>query len=203
VLNNCFALILSCEKYSFKRERQNIEHLPMNYRYFIGNPDLQDPIEEGKIVYLPCPDDYEYLTKKTLLAFKWIRENVGFVDYVLKTDDDVVFKKEKIIEMVNNLKDNKIDYAGIFHKGGYHSPHHFGKCSDKRLNKILMPVPDVTYCIGGAYWISEKAQKIIGSIKDYKPYSSIFEDACIGNILVSNGIKPVQIDVRSAINWND
>ena len=167
-----FALILSCEKYSFKRDKLDKNELPMEYRYFVGNPNIEKPIEKGDIVYLPCRDEYEYLTKKTLLAFKWIFDNVGFVDYVLKTDDDVKFKKNKIEEMINNLFKQKIDYAGILHKGGYRSRHHFGKCSDDRMNSVLMPVPDVTYCIGGAYWVSKKGQEILSSIEDYKPYFS-------------------------------
>ena len=183
-----FALILSCEKYSFKREKQDKESLPMDYRYFAGDPDTDVAYQRDDIIYLPCRDEYEYLTKKTLLAFKWIRENIGFVDYILKTDDDVVFNKSKIENMAADLYKKQIDYAGILHKGGYRSGHHFGKCSDERMNSTLMPVPPVTYCIGGAYWVSKKGQKILASIKDYKPYFSIYEDACIGNILVTNGL---------------
>ena len=196
-----FALILSCEKYSFKRERQDMSQLPMDFRYFVGNPELSCPKEDGKIVYLPCRDEYEYLTKKTLLAFKWIRENLGFFDYILKTDDDVTFIKEKIEDMLINIYENNIDYAGILHKGGYRSRHHFGKCSDERMNSVLMPVPDVTYCIGGAYWVSMKGQETLSSIGDYKPYFSIYEDACIGNILVSNGIEATKVNIREAMRW--
>lgn len=196
-----FALILSCEKYAFKRSRQDKTSLPMDYRYFAGNPNLSEPQEIDDVVYLPCRDEYEFLTKKTLLAFKWIRENIGFVDYVLKTDDDVVFDKQKIIEMLSNLRQKNIDYAGILHKGGYRSRHHFGKCSDDRMNSVLMPVPDVTYCIGGAYWVSQRGQKILDSIEDYGSYFSIYEDACIGNILVSNGLKATQVNIKEAMRW--
>ena len=153
----CFNFVL--RKYSFKRERQDKTTLPMEYRYFAGDPNTQAAYEKGDVVYLPCRDEYEYLTKKTLLAFKWIRENVGIVDYILKTDDDVIFNKENITQMIEELQTSNIDYAGILHKGGYRSRHHFGKCSDERMNTVLMPVPPVTYCIGGAYWVSRKAQE--------------------------------------------
>lgn len=196
-----FALILSCEKYSFKRERQDTSQLPMDFRYFVGNPHLTSPKEDGNIVYLPCRDEYEYLTKKTLLAFKWIRENLGFFDYILKTDDDVVFNEAKIKEMVNSLHEKNIDYAGILHKGGYRSRHHFGKCSDERMNVTLMPVPDVIYCIGGAYWVSTEGQEILARVEDYRPYFSIYEDACIGNILVSNGLVATKINIKEAFRW--
>jgi hypothetical protein len=196
-----FALILSCEKYSFKREQQNKDTLPMEYRYFAGDPKTSVAYEKGDVIYLPCRDEYEYLTKKTLLAFKWIRENIGIVDYILKTDDDVIFNKENITQMVQELHEDNIDYAGILHKGGYRSRHHFGKCTDERMNTVLMPVPPVTYCIGGAYWVSRKAQEILGSIENYKPYFSIFEDACVGNILVSNGIKAKAINIKGAMKW--
>ena len=196
-----FALILSCEKYAFKRLRQDKTTLPMDYRYFVGNPNLKEPQNDDDVVYLPCRDEYESLTKKTLLAFKWIRENIGFVDYILKTDDDVVFDKQKIIEMLSELRQKNIDYAGILHRGGYHSRHHFGKCSDDKMNSVLMPVPDVTYCIGGAYWVSQRGQKILDSIEDYGSYFSIYEDACIGNILVNNGLEATQINIKDAMKW--
>lgn len=196
-----FSLILSCEKYSFKRERQDKTTLPMEYRYFAGDSNAEVAYEKDDVIYLPCRDEYEYLTEKTLLAFKWIRENIGIVDYILKTDDDVIFNKENTIQMIKDLSGNNIDYAGILHKGGYRSRHHFGKCSDKKINTMLMPVPPVTYCIGGAYWLSRKAQELLGSIEDYKPYFSIFEDACIGNILVSNGIKATAINIKGAMRW--
>ena len=133
-----FALILSCEKYAFKRDKQDKNELPMEYRYFVGNANIEKPIEKGDVVYLPCRDEYEHLTRKTLLAFKWIFDNVGFVDYILKTDDDVKFKKNKIEEMIDNLFKQKIDYAGILHKGGYRSSHHFGKC---RGICVVVPAP--------------------------------------------------------------
>lgn len=196
-----FALILSCEKYSFKRDKQDTTQLPMDFRYFVGKSDLEKPLEDGKIVYLPCRDEYEYLTKKTLLAFRWIRENLGFFDYILKTDDDVTFDKEAIQKMSKNLHENKTDYAGILHKGGYRSRHHFGKCSDERMNSVLMPVPDVTYCIGGAYWVSAKGQETLGNIRDYSQYFSLYEDACIGNILVSNGLEATKINIKEAFRW--
>jgi hypothetical protein len=196
-----FALILSCEKYTFKRDKQDTSQLPMDFRYFVGNPKLTSPLEEGNVVYLPCRDEYEYLTKKTLLAFKWIRENLGFFDYILKTDDDVTFNKEAIQKMSKSLYENKTDYAGILHKGGYRSRHHFGKCSDERFNSVLMSVPDITYCIGGAYWVSTRGQEILGNVEDYSKYFSIYEDACIGNILVSNGLEATRVNIKEGMTW--
>ena len=30
-----------------------------DHMYFIGDPKLSSPLVKGKVVYLPCPDNYE------------------------------------------------------------------------------------------------------------------------------------------------
>ena len=84
-----FTIILTCEKYEHKMLSQDTSKLK-DYMYFIGNPALSSPLVKGDIVYLPCPDNYESLTLKTLMAIKWVVENKEF-DLLLKTDDDVTF----------------------------------------------------------------------------------------------------------------
>ena len=195
-----FILILSCEKFKKRRERQNINVLPFPYLYFIGDSSLKKSVKKNDIVYLPCKDTYECLTSKTLLALQWIKNNINEFDYIIKTDDDVEFNKIEIQDMCQSLSKEKTDYAGLFHKGGYVSSYHFGKCLDTYINQQLMYVPNITYCAGGAYWLSRFALDTILST-DIIPYYSIFEDATIGNILISNGFIAKEMDVRKAFKW--
>ena len=92
-------------------------------------------MEDGNIVYLPCPDSYEYLTHKTLQAFKWMEENIE-ADFYYKTDDDTIFDKKEFDILHESVVKSKIEYGGEIHRVvGVKSFHHFGKCEDDRINK--------------------------------------------------------------------
>lgn len=197
---NIFFLFLSCEKYKHKREKSRKNNIPYRYKYFIGNDKISQN-EEDDVIVLDCKDNYESLTKKTLSAIKWINENEKNIDYIIKTDDDVTIDVDSIDRIIKKIEDKDVDYAGELHKGGYLSFHHKDKCEDKFLNKTPMYVPNITYCIGGAYILSKKAVKAILSLDEYENYYSIYEDATVGNILNAKGIKPVGTNIKKYFKW--
>lgn len=190
-----FTCIISCEKYKHKILLQDTSNLIGEYRYFIGNPDLREPVEQGKIVYLPCEDNYENLTKKTLMALEWSKR-LDF-QFLLKTDDDVSFGKG-----IENLIDNvKMDYFGKVVKGGYVSNWHRGKCDSEELNNKSFSVPNINYCVGGGYFLSKKAVNLIIE-NSHKEEVSIFEDVSIATILLSQGVTPDTIlNYHNYLKW--
>ncbi len=190
-----FTIILSCEKYRDKMLSQDTSKLG-DHMYFIGDPSLSCPLVKGKVVYLPCPDNYESLTQKSLLAIKWAVENKKF-DLLLKTDDDVVFL-DCFGDIVNQA--SKYDYSGLLGRGGYHSTWHIGKCENKELHNYAYKVPEVYYCIGGAYFLSRKAASIIAGYK-IRPNHCIFEDAEVGDLLTKSGITANKINIRAGFSW--
>ena len=47
---------------------------------FIGDKTLKNPKDTGKIVYLPCGDNYEDLPDKTYNALKWVNNNYNQIN---------------------------------------------------------------------------------------------------------------------------
>jgi len=201
-MSKIFICILSCERYAHKRKLQNIQELEVEYKYFIGNPTLKNPKQDGQNVYLPCPDSYEYLTHKTLQAFKWMEENID-ADFYYKTDDDTIFDKKEFHILHESVVKSKIEYGGEIHRGGgVMSSHHFGKCEDDRINKKRFYVPNIIYAKGGGYVLSKDSLRLINQTDNKEGYFCIYEDATIGNILNSHGILVKHLNIRKSFNWD-
>lgn len=167
-----------------------------DHMYFIGDPRLLEPIVKGKVVYLPCQDNYESLTDKSLMAIKWAVENREF-DILLKTDDDVVFLGG-FEEMVSEA--SKCDYSGVLARGGYPSKWHFGKCEDQELNKTIVQVPKVIYCRGGGYFLSRRSALLL-SKQELRSDRCIFEDAEVGELLRRGQITANRIEIKDGMKW--
>jgi GR25 family glycosyltransferase involved in LPS biosynthesis len=189
----CFMGILSCEKNRHKRLEQNLDKCIFNYKYFLGNPNLNSAEIDGDIVYLPCGDHYENLTEKTKLMMEWILENYPSVDYIFKTDDDIVFDFEVLMSQYSQLTLNNYKYCGNFVSLKRHqSDYHYNKCHDKSLeNPILLD--DLNYCSGGGYFLSSESAKIV--IRDIDNHSNIFEDYSVAKTLNNSGIYPTEINI--------
>ena len=197
-----FTIILSCEKYAFRREFQNTSRLG-DHMYFIGDPNLSSPLvkpgpdgTDGEIVYLPCPDNYENLTQKTLMAVKWAVENKDF-DLLLKTNDDVIFL-DYFDEVVYDA--SKHDYSGALENGGYKSSWHVGKCENKMFHAEKFFIPPVCYCQGCVYFLSKKSASILANHELGDDYC-IYEDAEVGKILSKSKIYARRIDVRKGFEF--
>jgi len=194
-MSKLFTAILTCEKYKSKMLQQDTSRLG-DYMYFIGDPSLTSPIAKGRVVYLPCRDNYESLTDKSLLAIKWAVENREF-DLLLKTDDDVVFLAG-FEEMVSEA--SKYDYSGVLARGGYSSKWHFGKCEDEELNKTMVQVPKVIYCRGGGYFLSRRSASLLAK-QELRPDRCIFEDAEVGELLRRSQIIANRIEIKDGMKW--
>jgi hypothetical protein len=192
-MNKTFAIVLACEKYRHKMLSQDTSKLG-DYMYFMGDPTLSSPLVKDKVVYLPCPDNYESLTIKTLMAVKWAVENKQF-DLLIKTDDDVRFL-EGFDKIVNEASVH--DYSGYLRNGGYMSDWHFNKCDDPKLNNLPFKVPEVIYCNGPLYFLSKKSASLLvdyGFRDDY----CIYEDAEVGELLRRSGIIARQIQTSAGV----
>lgn len=195
----CFMGILSCKKYKNRRDKQNLSNSIFEYKYFVGDPTLTTAIEEDQVVYLPCKDEYEFLPIKVLLMLDWIYKNKK-VDYVFKTDDDIIFNFEKLQELYYFVSSNNIKYAGHFiSTNSYLSDYHQDKC-DNEIKNYLFLIKKCQYCAGGGYFLSNDAiQTIIEKNTDYDKImqTEIFEDYFIGRFLNENGIFPTSINIQN------
>jgi hypothetical protein len=201
-----FMGILSCQKYKDRRDKQNLNHFRIEYRYFIGNPELKENefIEDvdNKIVYVPCPDNYESLPQKVVLMLKWILQNRPIVKYIIKADDDVKFNYLRLREYCCYISNNNIDYSGYKtrNKSGI-SGFHLGKPEDIILSNSKIKVPTVDFCAGPCYFLSKKSFKIVIDhlFEDY----TFLEDISIGNCLKKYHILPYHLNIKgSACVWD-
>lgn len=187
MLDSCKTAILSCHKYLDSRSaHQNTDNLPFECYYFVGNtqPPNKTNILNKTIIDLDCNDHYEGLPDKVYKSIQWLSCHTDF-DYILKTDDDIVFNKENIVSIYEKIYSLGIDYAGNFVKvNSYKSTWHHNKCENTDLNNVSITVPTTEYCSGGAYFLSKKSVNfILNNYDKYKPADLIYEDVTIGYIL--------------------
>lgn len=193
VNNKCFMGIISCQKYSERRLKQDLNNIIFDYKYFIGDPNLISPVVKGEIVYLPCEDNYENLPKKVKLMIKWISENLSSFEYIFKTDDDIKFNFNRLGETFHNIYMNKIDYAGNYVETTQSlSDYHVGK---SEANIGFVKIDPMTYCSGGGYFLSKKSVECI--LNNLNMKCNIFEDYTIGKILNNCGISPSPIKLHN------
>lgn len=65
--------------------------------FLVGRPDLVEfPEKRGDMLLLPCEDDYQHLTEKTIWFCRWLQANRRF-KRVLKCDDDSYVHVQRIL----------------------------------------------------------------------------------------------------------
>lgn len=181
-------LILNCEKYRYKAEKQKQTWLKnftlMPYFHVIGNPQLESETEYlidqmNNILYVKTPDDYNSLPKKVIAAYTAINKEYTF-KYIFKTDDDQILCDNKFLLTLSLLLKNKvpkIHYGGYIvqvdkpYLSQYHTIH-------PELPKHL-PILSTKYCSGRFYLLSDLAiQALIPKTKAIN--NEFLEDYAIG-----------------------
>jgi len=110
-------------------------------------------------VFLDCADDYYSLPRKVQKMFEWAAERD--YDQVAKIDDDVWLWVDRLLSNLDNT-----DYKGF-----------------------VLESADGKYTSGTAYWLSNKAMKIIAAAP-WNP-TDWAEDKWVGKVLAEHGIFPV------------
>jgi hypothetical protein len=197
-----FIGIISCKRYEDRRIKQAeyLSKLKLNYRYFIGNKDLTEAVEdvENNIVYLPCEDNYESLPQKVHAMISWIYENCPNVEYMIKMDDDVkILNYSLLYEFCKQFAMSKSHYAGSVIKSVGTSFHHAGKSDTDKMDKIPVKAPKTTFAQGSFYYLSRYAMKI--AIDDMLKKNTIFEDQSLGHCLKQKGISPLKMRVQTVV----
>lgn len=193
IYNLCFMGILSCNKYSDRRDKQELSDSPFEYKYFVGKNNDVNYLENENVILLDCDDNYESLPIKVKKMLEWILKNRPEVEYIFKTDDDIVFDFNKLKEQFINIKKEKKDYCGhVVNLSKSQSYYHLNKCEDESLNKPI-DMMSTTYCSGGGYFLSKKSTEIV--INQIDKYKNIFEDYSVGRTLNENNIYPHEINL--------
>lgn len=208
MIDTCKTAILSCYKYLDSRPiSQNTDNLPFDFYYFIGkriNDSKPIHLLNKKVIEIDCCDYYENLPDKVYKSIEWLYSHID-CEYILKTDDDIVFNQEQITSIYEKIYQLGIDYAGNFVRvNSYQSTWHHNKCQSYELNEASVTVPTTEYCSGGAYFLSKKSIKfMLENYYDLKPSGLIYEDVATGYVLSHHSdIKKAHIEnLNLAFVW--
>jgi hypothetical protein len=181
-------LILNCEKYKYKAEKQKQTWLKtfekdnnIIYFHIIGNKEKcagKDYIldNDNHILYTSTNDDYLSLPDKIITAMKAINETYDY-EYIFKTDDDQDLIQPSFFKtIIPLLNPSKYHYGGLHmrvpdHYSNYYRIHN-------ELPKQLF-LKGTTYCNGRFYLLSKEA--IENLLKKKQEISKhIIEDHAIG-----------------------
>lgn len=181
-------LILNCQKYAFKAQKQRETWLPqipqdLVYYHVVGDPTLIgcDFVvdDDQHRLTVKTADDYVSLPQKVMQALEAV-ELTFDCDFVLKTDDDQQLVEPKFLETLQRLlrvKTPLSHYGGhvIDVKQPYLSEYH-------RIHPELpphLPIHPTNYCNGRFYFLSRWAILDLLSKKE-KIAHEYLEDYAIG-----------------------
>ncbi len=198
-------LIISCKKNldKIKILREKLyQKINLSYCFVIGEPELSYEWQnEGDILYVKSPDNYESLPLKVFQAFKCLYCCFNFQG-VLKLDDDTWIKDiPRFLELIDWLStESTQDYMGNTIGYSIGRSWHFSKCESKSVDKTPYDLPFVArWCDGGSgYFLSRKSLEVLFEYMMKYPgcfRGELYEDVLVAKILYLNGIKPYDFNL--------
>ncbi|MEM1172050.1 MAG: tetratricopeptide repeat protein [Cyanobacteria bacterium P01_H01_bin.35] len=198
-------MIISCKKNldKIKILREKLyQKIKLPYFFVIGEPELSsDWQNEGDILYVKSPDNYESLPLKVFQAFQFFHCCFDFQG-VLKLDDDTWIKDmPRFLELIDWLStESTHDYMGNTIGYSIGRSWHFNKCESKSIDKTPYDLPFVArWCDGGSgYFLSRKSLEILFEYTMKYPgcfRGELYEDVLVAKILYLNGIKPYDFNL--------
>lgn len=183
-------LILNCEKYRYKAQKQKETWIPslsenIIYYHVLGNPELtQEYIIDdiNHILYVKTEDDYNSLPKKVIEAYKAINDIYKF-KYIFKTDDDQHINSIMFFDVLIQLLNRSYGSPKQIHYGGKivdvkqsHISQYYKIHPELPQNLI---VKKSKYCNGRFYFLSFTAVSALIERETQIKYE-YFEDYAIG-----------------------
>ncbi|MGB3512824.1 MAG: tetratricopeptide repeat protein, partial [Microcoleaceae cyanobacterium] len=198
-------LIISCKKNidKIKILREKLyQKINLPYCFVIGEAELTSEWKnEGDILYVKSPDNYESLPVKVFQALKCLDCCFDFQG-VLKLDDDTWIKDmPRFLELIDWLETESIhDYLGNTRGYSIGRSWHFNKCESKSVDKTPYDLPFVArWCDGGSgYFLSRKSLAVLFEYTMKYPgcfRGELYEDVLVAKILYLHGIKPYNFNL--------
>ncbi|QER41307.1 glycosyltransferase family 2 protein [Thermodesulfobacterium sp. TA1] len=199
--SDTLVVVYSCQKNLSTRIKtiketwlKDLEKYKIPYIICVGGSEKLEL--KDNVLYLPVPDEYEFLPQKSLALYEWIFYNTQFM-YVYKIDDDSLLNAEWFFSMLSYRKHN---YYGRIVKrniGGTDRSWHQQKSKNilyrTKIDKSYEPS---IYAEGSTgYSLSRIAiDKLIkirkSEIGQIIENNSIMEDKLVGDLLKTAGITP-------------
>ncbi len=196
-------VIMSCQKNKYLWNK--LKNIISESIIFCGDDNLEDDYYyEDRILYLKCPDTYDYLPTKVYIMIEAILKikDFEYITHIFKCDDhDTIFDINIIENIKNILPFERADYLGqhIVYPNFIikNRRWHYYKCPKQSIwyNKPYLG-EFVSWADGGCgYILSKKSMKLIKKnlIKEEIHKNHIYEDLMIGIVLNKNDIYPIKI----------
>ncbi len=165
-----------------------------------------------RLLTVPAPDTYEYLPSKVLAAMFFF-SLCGNVTGVLKVDDDHRLRQYR--ELVRGF--SRMRYPLPLQLGqltrvralGLHSRvWHFGKASDKEIDKACFTFPGTTRWASGAngYFINKEAlHLLLWSYVYFQDYirTGLYEDVIVSDLIDRQGGRLAKMDMEKVLSVVD
>ena len=136
-----------------------------------GDPTLDAPKIIGNDLYIPIDEHYENLLAKTLIATRWVIENLDF-DFLIRTNTSNYFFHSLVEKLLSNYNPNSPIVAGVIASWR-------GEIKGTR-NRYL-------YISGAGIYLSNFSAKILCRMNS-EEYEGIPDDVAIGHWLQMNKI---------------
>lgn len=184
---NPLIAVVTCRPYRKRAEAQRLTWAKdaegvLDVRWFVGN-GMDDPMPHE--VHLDVDDGYFGLPDKVQEVCRWALSH-GYT-HIFRTDDDVYIRPERVLAQMQELVVGGVSYAGRVRgpSDGYTrtEPH----------EHVMWPAP---YCSGFGYLLDEKAMRLIAQAPRSEDPA---EDRWVGNLLLKEGIAPVQLEQKLAV----
>ena len=174
------------------------KNMPDECKMYYVYGDAQKAYEDGRNLFLPCHESYEYLLDKTYHTLKYI-SNIDF-DYFIKLDNDVYIPSfPKLIQKIEELKRKDIDFATTWfaRESEVSRTWHYTKVPNEFKVPYNGVYPD-KWAAGHCYIISKQfCKKALESLEKTKlhllPVTEAIEDVVISNIMAENKAKSCEI----------
>jgi hypothetical protein len=184
-------LVLSCNRPYYKERRRNnkntfklLEEAGFNIVFLFADCNLdnaKDGVDEDlgyNTLTVPCPDSYDYLSRKIELAFAKFNYKHG----ILKIDDDIRIRDPSCLTDLQKII-TETDYFGIAEvniKKNTSNPVISGKKFSPIFNNLIAHFrKDFIYFGGPFYWVSKNTlQKITTDHLEYP-----WEDLAVGYLV--------------------
>ena len=179
------------DRIEFMEEAWIPRDMPRDSKMYYVYGNAKEAYEDGRNLFLPCHESYEYLLDKTYHTLKYILE-MDF-DYFIKLDNDIHIPSfSDITQTLNSLRKNKIDFATTYfvEEAEISRTWHYPKVPDQ----FRVPYKGVypkRWAQGHCYIISKefciKAMQDLEKTKLHLlPTTEAVEDVVISNIMFNH-----------------
>ena len=167
-------------------------------RFVIGwSPDesaereiSEESARHGGFMRLPLQEGYGSLTNKTLTFFRLVTQLYD-AEYIIKADDDVYLRIDRVPAAIVQWKDAKADYVGCMKNGPVFTSHLYRWYEPQHT---LLGNTYFTHCWGTIYALSGRAASMLCSLDPATLRYFANEDVTVGSWML--GLKVQHFDDR-------